>query len=443
MLIKSLKLKGFKSFADETKINFTEGINCIVGPNGCGKSNIVDALKWIVGDKSAKGIRADNQKDVIFKGSETKRAARSAEVTITLLKDELFDIKEPIVEVTRKVNLKGESQFLINGRKVRLKDIQEFFASIGLGNRDYAFFEQGQVDRILKIKPEERRELIDEAAGITLFKEKKENTLKELEEAEQNLKNVRGIIEEVGKNLKALKNQAEKAQKFKSLREEEKKLETTLYGIQLKNVRTTKELAESTLKLLKEDRNSLESEIASLQVDLENLRKELEETTKLIEETSQELYELEKSKKEASVKKEFLSKELVRINEEIREKLEENSTRTSKLPHLASQIEDLKKEINSLNLQLQSISEEKKEIQEKLNEKEKKEKELKKQLKDLNGKLNSTFNLINKINLDLAREEERFKSQSASLQKTPLHNFHPEKRKRLLPLKAKRTPKPS
>jgi len=184
-LIKSLRLKGFKSFADETEIRFTEGINCIVGPNGCGKSNVVDALKWIVGVTSAKGMRAENVRDLIFKGAEGRRPSRSAEVSVVVSPK---DLSFPETEVTRRIKSNGESEFLINGRKVRLKDIQELFLKLGISNRDYAFFEQGQIDRILRMRPIERRALIDEAAGITPFKEKREETLKKLKEAEENLR---------------------------------------------------------------------------------------------------------------------------------------------------------------------------------------------------------------------------------------------------------------
>ncbi|MEO2083143.1 MAG: AAA family ATPase, partial [Desulfurobacteriaceae bacterium] len=223
-MIKELRLKGFKSFADETTVRFVEGINCIVGPNGCGKSNIVDALKWVIGDTSAKGMRAGSLKDVVFKGAEGRRPARSAEVSITFVTDDLF-VGAVETEIRRRIKSTGDSEFYINGKKVRLKDIQEFFTSVGIGHKDYAFFEQGQIDRVLRMRPNERRLLIDEAAGITPFKLKREETLKQLEEAERNLESVEGVIEEVAKNLRSLKSQAERAKKFKELREKEKELE--------------------------------------------------------------------------------------------------------------------------------------------------------------------------------------------------------------------------
>jgi chromosome segregation protein len=224
-------------------------------------------------------MRASNLKEVIFKGAEGRRAARSAEVTLTLTRDDLLSLTSSEVEVRRKIKSNGDSEFYLNGRRVRLKDIQEFFASIGLGTKEYAFFEQGQIDRVLKMRPAERRALIDEAAETTLFKEKKEETLKELEEAEQNLESVRGVLEEVGRNLRSLKSQAEKAKRFQELRKQEKELELKLLGIQLKNVRLTKEFAESNLKALQEDRNSLEDEVASLKRELESLRERIRELT--------------------------------------------------------------------------------------------------------------------------------------------------------------------
>ncbi|WP_163329061.1 chromosome segregation protein SMC [Desulfurobacterium thermolithotrophum] len=419
MFIKSLKLKGFKSFADETEIRFSKGINCIVGPNGCGKSNIVDALKWIVGDTSIKGMRASNIKDVIFKGSEAKRAARSAEVSITLVKDDLFTFSESEVEVSRKVKFSGDSDFLINGRKVRLKDIQEFFSSIGLGNRDYAFFEQGQIDRVLKMKPQERRLLIDEAAGITSFKEKKEETLQKLSEAEQNLESVRSVIDEVGKNLRTLKSQAEKAKKFQELRNLEKELELKLLGLQLKNLRLEKEVSESSLKLLQEDRISLEREVSVLQVELEELRKELESITKEIEETSQELYEVEKSKKEASVKREFLQKEIKRLEEELKEKTFEREHKIRKMESIRKELQLIFQEESELQKKLKDLENREKERERIVKELQQKRKAFEERLKELKSSLSTTSTQISKLQLDMAREEERFKSLKNIKEKLP------------------------
>ncbi|MEO2069409.1 MAG: chromosome segregation protein SMC [Desulfurobacteriaceae bacterium] len=418
MYIKSLKLKGFKSFADETEIRFSKGINCIVGPNGCGKSNIVDALKWIIGDTSIKGMRADNIKDIIFKGAEGRKPSKVAEVSILLAEDDLFSENSKVL-LTRKVKTNGDSEFLINDRKVRLKDIKDFFTSIGLGAKDYAFFEQGQIDRVLRMKPSERKVLIDEAAQVLSFKEKREETLRKLSEAEQNLENVKNIINEVGKNLRNLKNQAEKAKEFQSLKKLERELELKLLGFELRNLRLKRDVLEGSLKVFQEDRTSLEREIANLEATLESLRNEFETITKEIEETSKELAEIEKSKKEASVKKDFLGKEIERLKKEIEEKTFEREEKFKKIQKVKNELEELLLEEEKLKLEISKLEKEEKQKENKLNLLLKEKTEIEKAIKDLRSKLSSITTQISKIQLDVAREEERFKSYKNLKAKLP------------------------
>ncbi len=426
-MIRSLRLKGFKSFADETEIRFTEGINCIVGPNGCGKSNIVDALKWIVGVTSAKGMRADSIRDLVFKGTESRRPLRSAEVSVVVSPR---DLTVPETEVTRRIKSDGESEFLINGKRVRLKDIQELFSKLGISNRDYAFFEQGQIDRVLRMKPSERKALIDEAAGITPFKERREETLRQLEEAEQNLESTRGIIDEVAKNLRVLKSQAEKAKKFKELREKEKRLELSLYGFKLKRVQEEKSKLEGILKVFQEDRASLERERALLEVEIEDRRRELEELNREVEGTRSELYEVEKSKKEASVKGEFLKKEIERLEGEIEKKREEIEKKLSKISILKDEIEELSSKERELVKKLSILEKREREIKGNL-DKLKAERERLEEIEiSTSRKISSINSQVSKLQLDLAREEERFKSQSALLRRIPLEKQELEKERK-------------
>ncbi len=428
-MIRKLKLKGFKSFADETEISFSEGINCIVGPNGCGKSNIVDALKWVVGTTSAKGMRADTIKDVIFKGSEGRRAARSAEVSLLIEGQELFSAKSSLTEVKRRINSKGESEFFINGRKVRLKEIQELFTNLGLGHKDYAFFEQGQIDRVLRLKPTERRALIEEAAGITPFKEKREATLKELEEAEKNLESVRGVIDEVAKNLRSLKSQAERAKKFKELRQKERELELSLLGFQLKRLRERKATLEGKLKVLREDRSSLLKEVAEIENSLEREREEIEKLTKEIEELSKELYEIEKGKKEASVKRDFLEREIERLNKEILNLTELREEKLKRLESLKREVEKLKEEERQLLKELGEKEREEKELKEKARKLEGERRKLEEEKLKKSRGISSIEVQVNKIQMDMAREEERGKSQKALIERIPkeLNNIKREK----------------
>ncbi|WP_456395584.1 chromosome segregation protein SMC [Desulfurobacterium sp.] len=430
MYIKSLNLKGFKSFADETEIRFSRGINCIVGPNGCGKSNIVDALKWVTGDTSTKGMRASNMKDMVFKGAVGRRAARTAEVSITLYRDELLPIKENEVTITRKIKSNGDSEFLINDRKVRLKDIQEFFASIGLGHRDYAFFEQGQIDRILKLKPEERRRLIDDAAGVGPFKEKKGETLKKLEDAETNLENVRKVIDEVGRNLKTLKNQAEKAKKFEYLKQKERELEKKLLGFEIRGVKVKKEHMEKELTLLREDRVSLEKELSTLQVGLENLRKEVESVTKEIEETSKELYELEKTKRESSVRREFLEKEIERIEFELKEIDAQELMKIERLKKIKEETEALALERERLKEKVSSLEKEVALKREELKRLELKRKKLEEEISQTRRSISEAVARYSKLEMEMVREEEKVNSYSRQMEKLPLEIENAEKEKK-------------
>ncbi|RKQ60582.1 condensin subunit Smc [Thermovibrio guaymasensis] len=418
-MIRTLKLKGFKSFADETEIRFTDGINCIVGPNGCGKSNVVDALKWVVGVTSAKGMRADTIKDVIFKGSEGRRPARSAEVSILIEQDDLFSGGSGLTEVRRRINSKGESEFLINGRKVRLKDVHQLFTSLGLGNRDYAFLEQGQIDRILRMRPSERKVLIDEAAGITAFKEKREETLRELEEAQQNLENVRGVIDEVAKNLRSLKSQAEKAKRFTELRKRERELELSLLGYQLKKVREERAKLEGSIKVLREDRSSLLKEVASLENSLEEERKELEDLTQQVKELSKELFEVEKSKKEASVKKDFLEREIERLVREIEDRRVEREEKVKRLEVIKGKLQDLCRLEESLLREVGEIEGEERKLRESLKEVEDKRRKIENEKLKKSREVSGVNAQITKLQMNLAREEERGSSQKRFLERLP------------------------
>ncbi|WP_022847201.1 chromosome segregation protein SMC [Desulfurobacterium sp. TC5-1] len=430
MHIKSLNLKGFKSFADETEIRFSRGINCIVGPNGCGKSNIVDALKWVTGDTSSKGMRASNMKDMVFKGAVGRRAARTAEVSITLYRDELLPIKENEITITRKIKSNGDSEFLINNRKVRLKDIQEFFASIGLGHKDYAFFEQGQIDRILKLKPEDRRGLIDDAAGVGPFKEKKEETLKKLEDAETNLENVRKVINEVGRNLKTLKNQAEKAKRYEVLKQKEREFEKKLLGFEIRGIRIKKEFTEKELAVLREDRVSLEKELSTLQVGLENLRKEVESVTKEIEETSKELYELEKTKKESSVRREFLGKEIKRTESELKELDSEELLKIERLKKIKEETESLVAERKKLKKKVSSLEEAVSFKRQQLKDFEADKKALEEEISKIRRFISEAVSRYSKIEMEMVREEEKVRSYSRQIEKLPSEIESCEKEKK-------------
>src|SRR5438067_3950415 len=214
-MLKRLELVGFKSFADKTVFEFPAGLTAIVGPNSSGKSNVVDAVKWVLGEQSAKSLRGGEMADVIFSGSSTRRSLGLAEVTL------VFDnvsgalrTPAPEVQIARRVYRDGEGEYLINGQVSRLKDIKELFLGTGAGAGAYCIIEQGRVDALLQASTLERRSIFEEAAGISRFKAKKVETLRKLERVDQNLERLRDIIDEVEKQLRSVKLQAAKAQRY-------------------------------------------------------------------------------------------------------------------------------------------------------------------------------------------------------------------------------------
>ncbi|MFP5490474.1 MAG: chromosome segregation protein SMC [Bacteriovoracia bacterium] len=232
MKLVRLYIQGFKSFKDRTTIEFDDGITGIVGPNGCGKSNIVDALFWVMGEQSAKHLRGTNMKDLIFAGSSKYSPASFAEVTLVLENTNGKHIhisgtvaRPAEIQLTRKLYRNGETEYRINGEPARLKDIHEVFMDTGAGAKSYSIIAQGEINKLVQAKPEERRTMIEEVAGITKFKLRKRDSLKKIEQTQMNLTRLEDLQQEIYKNLKSLEKQAEKAERARNLRERIKRYE--------------------------------------------------------------------------------------------------------------------------------------------------------------------------------------------------------------------------
>ncbi|MBU9888526.1 MAG: chromosome segregation protein SMC [Candidatus Omnitrophica bacterium] len=226
MRLKKLELLGFKSFADKTEVLFDHGVTCIVGPNGCGKSNVSDAIRWVLGERSAKLLRGSTMEDVIFNGTEVRKPLAFAEVSLTIDNaDRGMPIEYNEVTLTRRLYRTGESEYLLNKTLCRLKDIQDLILDTGIGSSSYSMIEQGRIDYILKADPEERRFLVEEAAGIAKYKVKKDESIRKLERTEDNLKRLRDIVLEVQKNIQYAERQAKRAERYKVELERLKTLE--------------------------------------------------------------------------------------------------------------------------------------------------------------------------------------------------------------------------
>jgi chromosome segregation protein len=235
MYLKNLTVLGFKSFADKTSLNFQEGVTAIVGPNGCGKSNVSDAIRWVLGEQSAKALRGGEMADVIFNGTDTRKPMGMAEVSLTIGDvdaDPLRAAGIPVdfneVTLTRRVFRDGGSEYFLNKTSCRLRDIQQLFAGTGMGKTSYSIMAQGNITQILSSKPDDRRLVFEEAAGITRFKQQKKEALRKLEATEQNLLRVEDLIREVKRQIGSLQRQAGKARRFKGFQAELQHLETQL-----------------------------------------------------------------------------------------------------------------------------------------------------------------------------------------------------------------------
>lgn len=286
MFLKRLELQGFKSFADKTILDFTDGATAVVGPNGSGKSNISDAIRWVIGEMSAKQLRGSNMQDVIFAGTETRKKVNFAEVTLVLDNSEhIFDIDFDEITVTRRLFRSGESVYQINRANCRLKDIHELFMDTGLGRDGYSIIGQGNVSQIVSTKAEDRRSLFEEAAGISKYRYRKEEAARKLTSVEENLVRINDITAELEGQLSPLKRQSEKARKYLELYTEYKALDVNLSLITIDKNKTAAEEAdklygevEDELKDMKEKSSETELKISEIHED--NSKKDKEKDVK-------------------------------------------------------------------------------------------------------------------------------------------------------------------
>ena len=281
MKIKKLSIRGFKSFMDRLEISFPLGISGIVGPNGCGKSNVVDAIRWCMGEQSPKQLRGRRMEDVIFAGAGDYKPLGMAEVSILLENgDGSFPpafAKEPEMSVTRRLYRSGESEYMINRVPCRLKDVQGLFMDTGLGNKAYSIISQGQIGTIIEQKPEETRVMLEEAAGITKYRRKVEVSQRKIEQTEANLQRVEDILGEVQKQMRSLKRQASKAKRYKKICEEIQNLELTLYANTYQQFKEESGNKLSSTEALAHQELAKSTEFAQRHAQIETMNLELEE----------------------------------------------------------------------------------------------------------------------------------------------------------------------
>ena len=376
MYLKNIEVYGFKSFAQKINFEFHNGITGIVGPNGSGKSNVGDAVRWVLGEQSAKQLRGGNMQDVIFSGTENRKPLSFASVSITL---DNSDHKLPVdyneVTVARRLYRSGESEYLINGSGCRLKDIQEMFYDTGIGKEGYSIIGQGQIDKILSGKPEERRELFDEAAGIVKFKRRKITTLKKLDEERQNLVRVTDILSELTKQLGPLERQSETARIYLAKRDELKELDINLFLLdhqrtgELLNELETKlsqaqqelDEAQSAYEQTKAEYERLEQELEELNTKLDALKEEQQENALLKQQYEGQIKVLEEQISSGRQNSEHFRSRLTVLKDDLQKRSEEKEKLTEERAALYNRLKEtrdnLKKETESLENIVSNVDE--------------------------------------------------------------------------------------
>ncbi len=278
MRLKSLQLQGFKSFADKTVIDFHPGVTGIVGPNGCGKSNVVDAIKWVLGETSAKALRGGEMADCIFNGTDRRQPHSLAEVTLTFADCETLGLEYNEIGIARRVYRDGKGEYLLNGTPCRLRDIHNLFMDTGIGQSAYSVMEQGKIDQLLSSKPEDRRAVFEEAAGITKFKTQKKEALRKLEYTEANLLRITDIIAELKRQMGSMQRQAQKARRYQEIHRDVRVLDTHLsHRKYLEFQAEASELATS-IAALEAESEALHVQISTGETQIDDRRRELERT---------------------------------------------------------------------------------------------------------------------------------------------------------------------
>ena len=284
MYLKSLEVHGFKSFANKLIFEFHDGITAIVGPNGSGKSNVADAVRWVLGEQSAKQLRGAKMEDVIFAGTQMRKPLGFAYVAITISnEDHKLNVPYEEVKIARRVYRSGESEYLLNGAACRLRDVQELLFDTGIGKEGYSIIGQGQIDKILSGKPEERRELFDEAAGIVKYKRRKAAAQKNLEEEKHNLERIEDILSEIEKQVEPLEKQAGKAKQYLTLRDELRTHDVNMFLIEYDRIHDEVKEFEEKQSIAENDLKNANSEYEKSKTEYEKLQTELDEKTKSIE----------------------------------------------------------------------------------------------------------------------------------------------------------------
>jgi chromosome segregation protein len=346
MRIRRLDIVGFKSFMDRTVLTFHDGVTGVVGPNGCGKSNVADAIRWVLGEQSARQLRGRSMEDVIFNGSESKAPLSMAEVVLTFENDRPSELPAQVqafseITVGRRLFRTGESEYLVNGVPARLLDVNDIFFGSGVGRTAYSIIEQGRIGQVVSARPEDRRTIVEEAAGITKYKKRREAAERRMEATQQNLTRVADLVQELGKQLDSLNRQARRAERYKALRARIRELELAAAASRYLELTATRRAAEERLALLRAGEAEASARAESLDAALEQDRGRLAESEGRLSELSAREHRLESQARVSEVSVEAAARELDQIAERSRAQAAEVEALKVQAEALAAERESL------------------------------------------------------------------------------------------------------
>lgn len=366
MRLKSLEMQGFKSFPDKTKLNFEKGITIVVGPNGSGKSNISDAIRWVLGELSTKNIRGNKMEDVIFGGTDTRRPMGFAEVTLTFDNTEGYSalpLDYDEVSITRRYYRTGESEYMINHKPVRHKDILELFMNTGLGKSGYSIIGQGRISEIISKKSEDRRGIFEEAAGISKYRYKKNEAERKIDEVNSNLHRVTDILSELENRVGPLEKESEKAKKYLELYEQKKGIDVALWLYEIDNVKNEANELQKKYEIAKHDLYLADDTVASLEAQNEKLFNEAQENKIKAEQIRSRITALNEERHTTESQNlviyntlEHIKTEIIRLNTEIQAKIREKGNFEANISKTSEKLEAEKLALSELENRLSAIN---------------------------------------------------------------------------------------
>lgn len=377
MYLKRIEIAGFKSFADRTVIDFENSVTAVVGPNGSGKSNITEAIRWVLGEQSAKSLRGGKMPDIIFAGSDSRKALNIAEVTVVLDNtDRYLPVEYSEISVTRRLRRTGESDFFLNKQNCRLKDIQELFMDSGLGKESFSIISQGKVEAIFSSKPEDRRGIFEEAAGVLKYKQRKKKAEQKLFETEDNLNRLQDIIYELEDQLTPLAEQSQAAQEFLRLKEDLSNVDVSFVVTEIDLGKKEWQQAEDALKDLNQTLQEATENISQKEAKLQNLRQKRSDLDEQLEQANQQLLQITEALRQAEGQREVLlerskhtqksSQEYQQLLDEITERQETLASEKNSLVHDLSQknrrVQEIEAEITACQLEQKKYQKSAKEI---------------------------------------------------------------------------------